>query len=139
MSRCKKFKGEIASTESVNYTQIHFGEGIFEVVPTFQYLGSVIGELGGCVNATSKGITAAWKGCRQLLPNTTNCVISLRNWSNIFSSCIRKSQLYGCKTCSPSSKIIRRLTSVIIIISFIHKKNQVLLSQIYNFFFKKKL
>ena len=91
MFRYKKFKSERASTESVNSTQIHVGKGIFAVVPTFQYLGNVIGELGGCVDATSTGITAAWKGFRQLLSNITNCVILLRNRGNIFSSCIRKS------------------------------------------------
>ena len=55
----------------------------------FQYLGDVIGESGGCVDATSARITTAWKSFRQLLPIITNRGISLKNWGNICSSCIR--------------------------------------------------
>ena len=66
--------------------------------------------MSGCVDATSACITAAWKGFRQLLSIITNCGISLRNQGNIFSSCIRKSLLYGCKTWPASSEKIPRLT-----------------------------
>ena len=81
-------------------------------VPTFQYFGDVIEESGGCVDANSARITAVQNGFRQLLPIDTNRgIISLRNRGNIFSSCIRKSLLYGCKTWLASSETIRRLTS----------------------------
>ena len=53
MFRCKKCKGESAPTDSLNFIQVHVGEDTFEAVPTFQYLGDVIGESGGCVDATS--------------------------------------------------------------------------------------
>ena len=96
MFRCKKCKGESAPTGSLNSTQVNVGENTFEAVPTFQYLGGdIIGESGGCKDAPSTHITAAWKGFMQLLPIMTNRGISLRNQGNIFSYCIRKSLLYG--------------------------------------------
>ena len=91
--------------------KIHVGEDTFKAVQTFQYLGDVIGESGGCVDATSARISAAWKGFRKLLPINTNRGISLKNRGNIFSSCIRKILPYGCKTWPASSEIICCLTS----------------------------
>ena len=96
MFRCKKCKGESVPSNSLNSTQVHVSKDTFDAVPTFQYLGDVIGESGGCTDATSARITAARKGFRELLPIITNHGISLRNQGNIFSSCIRKSLLYGC-------------------------------------------
>ena len=93
MFRCKKCKGEIVPTDSLNSTQVHVGEDTFEAVSTFQYLGDVLGELGGCVDATS------------------TCINLLRNWGNFFTSCIRKSLPYGCETWSTSNETIRRLIS----------------------------
>ena len=93
MKKQSIFKGESAPTGSLNFTQVQVGEDTFEAVLTFQYLGDVIGESGSCVDATT-----AWKSFRQLLPIIINRGISLKNWGNIFSSCIRKSLLYGCKT-----------------------------------------
>ena len=110
MFRCKKCKGKNAPTDSLNSTQLHVSEDKFEAVPTFQYLGDVIGESGCCVDATSTRINASWKGFTQLLPIITNRGILLRNWGNIFSFCIRKSLLYGCETWSASSKTIHHLT-----------------------------
>ena len=95
----------------MNSTQVHIGEDTFEAVSTFRYLGDVIGESGGCVDATGAGITAAWNGFRQLLPIITNRGIWLGNRGNIFSSCIRKILLYGCETWPASSETTRRLTS----------------------------
>ena len=102
MFRCKKCKGESAPTGSLNFTQVHPGEDTVEAVPTFQYFGDVIGESNDCVDATSACITTAWKSFRPIekLPIITNCGISLKKYGNIFSSCIRKSLLYGCETLS---------------------------------------
>ena len=111
MFRCKKCKGESSSTGSLNSTQVHVGEDKFEIVPTFQCLGDIIGETSGCADAISALITATWEGFRQLLPIITNHGISLRNRGNIFSSCIRKSLLYGCEKWPASSKTKCRLTS----------------------------
>ena len=55
--------------------QVHAGEDTFEAVPTFQYLGDVIGESGGCVDATNARITTEWKSFRQQLRIITNCGI----------------------------------------------------------------
>ena len=107
----QKCKGESAPTDSLNFIQVHVGEDTFKAVLTFQYLGDVIGESVGYVDATSTCIPATWKGFRQLLPIIANCGISLRNRCNIFSSCIRKSLLYGCQTWPTSSETIRHLTS----------------------------
>ena len=107
----QKCKGESAPTDSLNFIQVHVGEDTFKAVLTFQYLGDVIGESVGYVDATSTCIPATWKGFRQLLPIIANCGISLRNRCNIFSSCIRKSLLYGCQTWPASSETIRHLTS----------------------------
>ena len=96
----QKCKGESAPTGSLNFTQVHTGEDTVEAVPTFQYFGDVIGESDDCVDATSACITTAWKSFRQLLPIITNRGISLKKYGNIFSSCIRKSLLYGCETLS---------------------------------------
>ena len=96
----QKCKGESAPTGSLNFTQVHTVEDTVEAVPTFQYFGDVIGESDDCVDATSACITTAWKSFRQLLPIITNRGISLKKYGNIFSSCIRKSLLYGCETLS---------------------------------------
>ena len=96
----QKCKGENAPTGSLNFTQVHTVEDTVEAVPTFQYIGDVIGESNDCVDATSACITTAWKSFRQLLPIITNRGISLNKYGNIFSSCIRKSLLYGCETLS---------------------------------------
>ena len=61
-----------ASPDNLNSTQVHIGEDKFEAVSNFRYFGDVIGESGGCVDATNAGISAAWIGflnsCYQLLP-----------------------------------------------------------------------
>ena len=100
MFRCKKCKGESTPTGSLNFMQVHTGEDTVEAVPTFQYFGDVIGESDDCVDTTSACITTAWKSFRQLLPIITNRGISLKKYGSIFSSCIRKSLLYGCETLS---------------------------------------
>ena len=99
MFSCRKCKGEIVPPDSLNSTQVHIGEDTFEAVSTFRYLGDVIGESGGCVEATSARITAAWNGFRELLPIITNRGI------------IRNILLYGCETWPASSETTRRLTS----------------------------
>ena len=66
MFRYKKGKGENVPTGSLNSTQVHVGEDTFEAVRTFQYLGDVTGESGGCVDATSAKITAACYYCQSL-------------------------------------------------------------------------
>ena len=53
----------------------------------------------------------AWKSSRQLLPIITNRGISLKNLGSNFSSCIRKSWLYGWETWPACSEILHRLTS----------------------------
>ena len=55
----------------------------------------------GCVDATTTPNTAAWKKALGNYPG-----ILLRNWGNIFNSCIRKSLMYGCKTWPVSSEIM---------------------------------
>ena len=64
MFRWKKCKHESAPTDTLNFTKVHVGEDTFGVVPTFQYLGDMIGESGGSVDVTSACITVAWKHFR---------------------------------------------------------------------------
>ena len=97
MFKCKRCKGESASTVNLNSSQVH--------------LGNMTAESGSGVDATSACITTARKGFRKLLPIITNRGNLLRRSGNIFSVCIRKSLLYCCKTWATSSKSIRRLTS----------------------------
>ena len=59
MFRCKKCKGQTAPTDSLNSNQVNIDEDTFEAVQTFQYLGEVNVELGGCVDAPSTWLTAA--------------------------------------------------------------------------------
>ena len=108
MFRCKKCKGEGAPPNSLNSTQALINEDIIQALPTFQYLGNVIGESGGCVDATRAHITAAWKGFRQLLKIITNRGILLRNRAQLL---YQKCLLYGCKTWPGSCKTIYHLTS----------------------------
>ena len=62
MFRYRKCKGEKVPNGSLNFTHcIHVDEDTFKAVPTFQYIGEVIGESGGCVDTTSASITTAWK------------------------------------------------------------------------------
>ena len=61
MFRCRKGKSESIPPESMNSTQVHNGE---DTISFFQYLGDMIGESGGCVDATNARITAAWSDFR---------------------------------------------------------------------------
>ena len=69
---------KVPPTGSLNFTQVQVGKDTFKAVATFKYLGDVIEESGGCVDATSARITIAWKGFRQLLLIITNCGIPLK-------------------------------------------------------------
>ena len=111
MFRYKKCKGKCVPIGSLNFTQVKVSEDTFEAVPTFQYLGDMIRESGGCVDATSECITTARKSFRPLLPIISNHGVLLKNWGDIFSSCIWKSFLYGSEIWSSSSKTIHWLVS----------------------------
>ena len=76
-----------------------------------QLFDTLVAWLENRVDATGARITAAWNGFRKLLPVINNRSILIRNRRNIFSSCIRKTLLYGCETWPVSSETIRCLTS----------------------------
>ena len=85
---------------------MHVDEDTFEAVPTFQYLGDVLENFGMQLAHASLQRGKVLGNYCQSLP-----IVALRNWGNIFSSCISKSLLYGCETWPASSKTIRCLTS----------------------------
>ena len=76
-----------------------------------QLFDTLVAWLENRVDVTGARITAAWNGFRKLLPVINNCGILLKNRLNIFSSCIRKSLLYGCETWPVFSETMRCLTS----------------------------
>ena len=60
--RCNKCKGESVPPDNLTSTQVHVGEDTIQAATTFWYLADVIGESGGCVDASSARITTASNG-----------------------------------------------------------------------------
>ena len=69
-----------------------------EVVPTFCYLGDVLGDTGGCIDAITARVQSAWKKFRELLPILTNRGISLMSRGRVFSAGVRGVLLHASET-----------------------------------------
>jgi hypothetical protein len=108
---CRKCNGEIIVPVQLNPYPVSTGNDVFESVTKFKYLGDVIGEAGGCDDAITTRITAAWNAFRLLLPILTNRSISLRNRGHVFNTCVRKVLLYGSETWPISCEHTRRLVT----------------------------
>ncbi|KAI8520792.1 hypothetical protein Bbelb_005460 [Branchiostoma belcheri] len=81
----------------------------FKVVPTFCYLGDMIGQSGGCTDAVTARIKSAWKSFHELLPILADRSIPFINRGHVFNSCVRSVMLYGSETWAVSTEDLRRL------------------------------
>ncbi|KAI8481620.1 hypothetical protein Bbelb_406210 [Branchiostoma belcheri] len=81
----------------------------FKVVPTFCYLGDMIGQSGGCTDAVTARIKTAWKSFHELLPILADRSIPFINRGHVFNSCVRSVMLYGSETWAVSTEDLRRL------------------------------
>ena len=70
----------------------------FEIVSKCCYLGDVIGQAGGCLDAVIAHIRSAWKPFNELLPILTNRDISLLNRGKVLKAYARSVLLYGGET-----------------------------------------
>ena len=80
-----------------------------EAVSIFCYLGDMIGDNGGCFDATTARIKSAWKKFRELLPILTNRGISLKTRGSIFSSAVRRILLHASETWAVTVEDCNRL------------------------------
>ena len=78
-----------------------------EVVQTFCYLGDMIGQAGGCNDATTARVKSAWKSFRELLPILTNSCIPFKMRGHIFNSCVRSVMLHASETWAPTADDMR--------------------------------
>ena len=69
-----------------------------EVVPTFCFLGDMIGNNGGCFDAITMRVKSAWKKFRELLPILSNKSITLKSRGHVFSAAVRGVLLYASET-----------------------------------------
>ena len=80
-----------------------------ELVPTFCYLGDMIGDSCGCFDAITARIKSAWKKFRELLPILTNKSISLKSRGRVFQSAIRGVLLHASVTWALTKEDSNRL------------------------------
>ena len=105
--RCWKIKGRLkagpsfkcnACTNSITISQddleVIIGIDKLEVVDSFHYLDYSISQSGGCFEATTGRVRAAWKNYHNLLPVLTNSGISLKVRGDAYSTCICSVLLY---------------------------------------------
>ena len=107
---CRKCSGVIVPTNNAN-EKIKIGSDSFEVVPSFRYLGDTLGNCGGCSDAVSTRVIAAWRAFRELLPILTNRAIRTKLRGNVHNACVRKVLLYGSETWPVLNEDIQRLVT----------------------------
>ena len=82
-----------------------------EVVPTFTYLGDVIGDNGGCADAITGRIRSAWKKFSKHLPILTNKGILLKSRGKVFTAAVCGVLLHASETWAvtveDTSRIVR--------------------------------
>ena len=59
------------------------------------FLGSIIGQAGGCIDIVTAHTQSAWKAFNELLLILTNREISFLNCGKVFKACVRNEFLYG--------------------------------------------
>ena len=96
--KCKSCSNVASSTPIIHLPEVKIDMDTFEVVPSFCYLGDMIGQTGGCEDAITARIRTAWKAFHELLPILTNRGISLRIRGYLFGSCVRSAMLYASET-----------------------------------------
>ena len=64
------------------------GNGKFEVLDSFRYLGDPIRQSGSCFEVTIDRVRVAWKNFHRLLPVLTNSSISLKVRGHPYNICI---------------------------------------------------
>ena len=69
-----------------------------EVIPTFCYLGDMIGDNSGCFDAITSRVKSAWKKFRELLPILCNKSIPMKYHGRVFSSGVRGVLLHASMT-----------------------------------------
>ena len=96
--KCRRCLGLIPIESTPNPDRIELEDENLEVVTSFCYLGDVIGERGGCYDATTARVRSAWKKFRELLPILTCRGISIRSRGHFYNSCVRSVLLHASET-----------------------------------------
>ena len=96
--KCKRCLGLIPEVATPDPISLELDGEQIEVVTSFCYLGDVTGERGGCFDATTARIRAAWKKFRELLPILTCRGISLSNRGHGYNACVRSVLLHASET-----------------------------------------
>lgn len=108
--KCKRCRGELTSPTDM-LKNLAIGQDEFEAVKSFRYLGDTISSTGGCVDAVTARIKAAWGAFRELLPILTNKAISLSIRGVVFKSCVRTVLTYGSETWAALAADIQRIVT----------------------------
>jgi hypothetical protein len=106
--RCRTCQAESMPTPA-GIQEVSLGGQHLEVVDSFCYLGDVVGQAGGCYDATTARIRTAWGKFRDLLPIITNRGISLKTRGHLYNTAVRSVLLYGSETWPLTTEDTNRL------------------------------
>jgi len=96
--KCSRCRGDIEGPTEPEPACAQMGSDVFEVVPSFCYLGDMIGQSGGCQDGVVARVRCAWKNFRDLLPILTDGGIPFKTRGHVFNMCVRSILLYGSET-----------------------------------------
>ena len=85
------------------------GDGKFELVNRFRYLGDVIDAGGGAEEASRARVRSAWCKFRELSPFLTKRGASLTLKGMLYSACVRSVMVYGSETWKTRVEDMNRL------------------------------
>ena len=108
--KCKKCRGEISNATGSDIDSVGINSEEIEK-RFFCYLGDFIGQLGGCVNATTARIRLEWKKFSELLPILTCNGLSLKTRDYTFNECVHSVLLYASKTWAATQQNVSLLNS----------------------------
>ena len=94
--KCKTCQSD--SHISQDPDKVALGEDELDMVLMFCYLGDMLGNNGGCADATTTRVRSAWKKFRDLLPILSNPAISLKVRGHVFSAAVRGVLLHASET-----------------------------------------
>ena len=96
--KCKKCRGEVLNASIPDSEPVLINDEEIGKVSSFCYLGDLVGQRGGCFDATTTRIKSAWKKFRELLPILTCRGLFLKSRGYAFNACVRSVLLYVSET-----------------------------------------
>ena len=107
--KCKKCRGEITTPNIPELGPVEIDGGQIEVAKSFCYLGDLLGQRGGCYDATTARIRSAWKKFRELLPILSCRGLWLKARGHGYNACVHRFMLHGSGTWPATKEDVTRL------------------------------